>query len=169
MRRSGVVRVALLAFALSAPSKGALAQASAPAAPATQAYDSAALRVRHGIFRTSVVRGPEDALVTHVGFGTPPLRDLFSRSEAATASFERFTRDHARSSWTGLLGGIGWVGGLIAGARGDEELAAVFSIGGTVFSMGSGIFRTRADEHLSKAVWGYNASLLRVPTPDSGP
>jgi hypothetical protein len=64
-----------------------------------------------------------------------------------------------------LLGGIGFVGGLIAGARGDDRWAAAFSVGGTVFSMGSGIFRTRANEHLSKTIWWYNASLLSAPPP----
>lgn len=160
MTLSSLARAALLALAVSALPADVGGQAGDGAGRHTAAYDTAALRVRHGLFRTSVVRGPEDVLVTHIGFGTPPLRELFSGSAGASASFERFARDHARSSWMGLLGGIGFVGGLIAGARGDDRLAATLSIGGTVFSMGSGIFSTRAREHLSKAVWWYNASLV---------
>lgn len=147
--------LALVVWAIPASASGQ----AATGAPRLEADDTLALRVRYRLLGTTIVRGPADAQVARIGFGTPPLRDLFAGSEEAAASFERFSKEHARSSWTGLLGGIGFVGGMVAGARGEERWAAALSIGGTVFSMGSGVFRTRANEHLSKAIWWYNASL----------
>jgi hypothetical protein len=125
-----------------------------------EAFDSCALRVRHGLFRTEIVRGTEGLRVAGIGWGNPPLGELFARSPRATVSFEAFRRDHIRSSWMTALGGIEIVGGLVARARDHEDWARALTIGGIVVEVAGMIFRARADEHLSDAIWWYNRSLL---------
>jgi hypothetical protein len=151
--------IALLTFLVLGAPTVTHGQTSTQAPPGCDAYDSCALRVQYRLLGTKIVRGTDDTDVARIGFGAPALQELFARSDRASISFDQFREDHLRSSWLGLLGGIGFVGGLVAGARGNEELAAGLSIGGTVFSVGSGIFVTRSREHLSKAVWWYNESL----------
>lgn len=43
-----------------------------------------------------------------------------------------------------------------------NELAASLSISGVVIELVGMVFRRRADEHLSQAIWWYNESLTRV-------
>lgn len=164
-------RAALLALALFAAPSSLHGQADPSLHAACDAYERCALRVRHGFFTTRIVRGTDDTELARLGFGAPPLDDVFSLSDEAAVSFQRFRTAHVRSSWMGLLGGIGFVGGLVAGARGHHDWAAGLSLGGSVFSLGAGAFRTRADEHLSRAVWWHNASLAggRVPAPPGAP
>lgn len=147
-----------LLLALLSPA-GILAQSARPDAAGCDAYAACALRVQHRLFKTNVVRGSGDEVVAQIGFRTPPLENLFARSPEAALDFALFREDHRRSAWLGFLGGVGFLGGLIAGAKGEEGWAAGLSLGGTVFSMGSGLFRTKANEHMSSAIWWHNGSL----------
>jgi hypothetical protein len=58
-----------------------------------------------------------------------------------------------------VLGGIEIVGGLVARSQGEDDWAMALSISGIVIEVVGTVFRTRADEHLSKAIWWHNASL----------
>jgi hypothetical protein len=124
-------------------------------------FEDCALRVKYGFLRTEVVRGTENSRVARIGLGTPPLHELFSRSERAALSFERFRVDHKRSSWLTIVGGIEIAAGLVARSQDNEGLAAALSISGFVIEIAAMVFRTRADEHLSQAIWWYNESLPR--------
>jgi hypothetical protein len=121
--------------------------------------EACALRVRYRLFRTEVVRGPEDLRVARIGFGAPPLEEIFSRSHEASLSFERFGKNHNRSSWLRVLGGIEIAAGLVARSLDEEDWAVGLSISGVVIEMAAMLFRTRANEHLSRAIWWYNRSL----------
>ena len=161
MTLSSASRIAFLSFVFLGAPKVTHGQTSAQTILDCDAYASCALRVQYGLLNTKIVRGTESTDLARIGLGTPPLEALFARSDPSAISFDLFSADHARSSWLAVLGGIGFVGGLIAGARGDEDWAAGFSIGGTAFEVGAAIFRTKANEHLSKAIWWYNESLTR--------
>lgn len=124
-------------------------------------FEDCALRVRHRLFRTEVVRGTEDSRVARIGLGTPPLNELFSRSEPATLSFERFRVDHRRSSWLTILGGIEIAAGLIARSQKNPDWVRPVFISGVIIELAAMVFQTRADEHLSQAIWWYNESLAR--------
>ena len=156
---SALVRAfGLTAILALGPFTGAQAQASAASETCTE-YAACALRVKHGFFKTKIVRGADDTELADIGFRTPPVRDVFQVAPEALVAYDLFGADHRRSSWTGALGFAGFLGGMIAGAKGGDDWAAGLSVGGTVFSLISGIFRTKANEHLSGAVWHYNASL----------
>ena len=122
-------------------------------------YDNCALRVQHRFFSDKVVRGTESIHVARIGFGTPPLEDLFTRSDSAAVSFDQFRTDHSRSVWLTVLGGIEFIGGIVAESQGNDDLAVGLSIGGTIIEVAATIFRTRANEHLSNSIWWYNRSL----------
>jgi len=124
-----------------------------------EVFDSCALRVRHGLIRTEIVRGAEDTPVARIGFGTPPLHELFARSDRAAVSFDQFSVDHKRTSWLRVLGGIEIVGGLVARAQENDDWAMALSISGIAIEVAAAIFSTRADEHLSRAIWWHNESL----------
>lgn len=158
-------RVAVLALALFTLPSALDGQAGPAAQAVCDTYEGCALRLKYGLITTRIVRGADDAQVARLTFRPPPLEELFARSDPASASFQRFRTAHLRSSWMGLMGGIGFVGGLVAGAAGHHGWAAGLSIGGSVFSVGAGAFRTRANEHLSRAVWWHNASLAGEATP----
>jgi len=159
MTPSSASRIGLLTLLILGAPTVTHGQTRTQATRGCDAYDSCALRVQHHLFSNKIVRGTDDTEVARIGFRTPALQGLFARSDRAAISFDLFREDHVRSSWLGLLGGIGFVGGLVAGARGNKDWAAGLSISGTLFSVGSGIFRTKANEHLSKAIWLYNVSL----------
>jgi hypothetical protein len=91
--------------------------------------------------------------------GTPPLEQLFSRSDGSAVSFDRFRTDHRRASWLTVLGGLELIGGLVARSRDNDDWALALSISGVFIELTGMVFRIRADEHLSQAIWWYNASL----------
>jgi len=124
-----------------------------------EVFDSCALRVRHRLFRTEIVRGTEDTPIAEIGFGTPPLRELFARSDQAAMGFDRFRKSHGRASWMSVLGGLEFLGALVARSQEEDDWAMALSLSGVVIEVASMIFRTRADEHLSRAIWWYNESL----------
>ena len=159
MTLSSASRTGLLTLVLLGAPAVTHGQTRTQATPPCDTYDSCALRIQHHVFSTRIVRGEEDMEVAQIRFRTPALQELFARSDRAAISFDDFRQDHTRSAWLGLLGGIGFVGGLVAGAYESEEWAAGLSIGGTVFSVSAGVFRTKSLEHLSKAIWCYNQSL----------
>lgn len=169
MRAARAPVLVCLCLALAATPNAGQGQVVPLGASACDAYAGCALRVQHGLFSTRIVRGTDDTEMAKLGFGAPPLDDLFASSAEAAISFQRFRTAHVRSSWMGLLGGIGFVGGLVAGARGHHDWAAGLSLSGTAFSFGSGAFRTRANEHLSRAVWWHNATLADAMTPAATP
>jgi hypothetical protein len=126
-----------------------------------EVFASCALRVRYRLFRTEIVRGTESTHVARIGFGAPPLDELLSRSDRSAVSFDRFRQDHTKSSWLAVLGGLEIVGGLVARAQDNEDWAIGLSISGVVIEIAAVIFRTRANEHLSEAMWWYNESLAK--------
>jgi hypothetical protein len=139
------------------------AQDAPPSILGCDVYESCALRVQYRFFRNEVVRGPESTSVTRIGLGTPPLEELFARSDSALVSFHEFRKDHIRSSWLMVLGGLEFVGSLVAEANGKDDLAVGLSIGGIVLEVIGAVFRTKADEHMSKAIWWHNESLAAGP------
>jgi hypothetical protein len=161
MTFSSACRVTVLLLAgLGLPTM-AQAQAGAQTLLGCDVYDSCALRVRHGLLRTEIVRGTEDTPVAEIGFGTPPLEELFARSDQAALGFDRFSRDHKRASWLAVLGAAEIVGGLVARSQGEDDWAMALSISGIVIEVVGTVFRTRADEHLSTAIWWHNESLSK--------
>ena len=124
-----------------------------------EVFDRCALRVRHRLLRTEIVRGTDDTRVAEIGFGTPPVEELFARSDQAALGFHRFRKDHRRASWMTVLGGLELVGGLVARSQGEDDWAMALSISGVVIEVAARIFRIRADDHLSTAIWWYNESL----------
>ena len=54
---------------------------------------------------------------------------------------------------------MAFIGGLVAESQGNEDWAVGLSIGGTIVEVFAAIFRSKADEHLSHAIWWYNESL----------
>jgi len=128
--------------------------------PGCDAYEDCALRVQYRLFRTEIVRGMESNRVARIGLGTPPLDEILSRSRRATVSFEGYREDHRRSSWLTVLGGIEIMAGLVARAQDKEDWAVALSISGVLIEVGARIFNSRANEHLSEAVWWYNESLV---------
>lgn len=124
-----------------------------------EAFDDCALRIRHRLIRTEIVQGTESIEVARIGLRNPPLQDLFARSDRAAVSFDEFRKDHRRASWLTVLGGIEIIGALVARAQDNEDWANALSISGIVIEVAGMIFRTRADEHLSDAIWWYNRSL----------
>jgi hypothetical protein len=140
---------------------GAHGQTANQAILGCDVFEDCALRVRYRLFRTEIVRGTESTRVARVGLGTPPLEELFSRSDRAALSFERFRKEHRRSSWLTVLGGIEIAAGLVARAQDSEDWAVALSVTGVVIELAGMLFRTRADEHLSAAIWWYNESLAR--------
>jgi hypothetical protein len=135
------------------------AQAGSQEISGCSVFEDCALRVQYGFLRTEVVRGTEDIRVARIGLGTPALDELFSRSDTAALSFESFRVDHRRSSWLKVLGGVEIAAGLIARSRDNEDWARALSVSGIVLELVGMVFRTRADEHLSRAIWWYNESL----------
>jgi hypothetical protein len=127
--------------------------------PVCEAYNTCALRVQYRLLGTEIVRGAENTRVARIGWGTPPLEELFARSDQATTRFDRFRTDHGRASWLAVLGGIEIIGGLVARSQGADDWALGLSISGVAVEVAARIFSTRADEHLSQAIWWYNASL----------
>ncbi len=136
----------------SAKNPGASAQPEA----GCHVYDQCALRVQHHILSTWIVRGAEETRVARIGFRPPRLQGLFQASEPAALAFRQFRSHHARSSWLAILGGLEIVGGMVARANGKDDWALGLSIGGTVFELAAGIFRMKANEHLSTSIWWYN-------------
>ena len=161
MTRSNAPRIAFLLFVFLGAPTVTHGQTNVESNLNCDAYASCSLRVQHGLLNTRIVRGAESTHLARIGLGTPPLEELFARTDASAISFDQFSADHARSSWLAVLGGIGFVGGMIARARGNEDWAAGLSIGGTVFEVGAAIFTRKAAEHLSQAIWWYNESLSR--------
>jgi len=148
----------VLLAGLGAPT-AARGQADDPALLDCQEFDRCALRVRHRLFGTEIARGTEDMPIAELGFRAPPLGDLFARSEQAALGFQRFQKNHRRASWMSVLGGLEFVGALVARSQGEDDWAVGLSISGVAIEVVAMIFRTRADEHLSSAIWWYNASL----------
>lgn len=159
MTFSSASRTAVLLLAGLGVPTFALGQATPRNILDCEVFDSCALRVRHGLFRTEIVRGTEDTPIAEIGFGTPPLQELFARSDQAALGFDRFRTSHTRASWMSVLGGLEFVGALVARSQGEDDWAMGLSIGGVVIEVAAMIFRTRADEYLSKAIWWYNESL----------
>jgi hypothetical protein len=149
----------VILVALLAPPTAISGQWAPKEVPGQEVFDRSALRLRHRLFRAEVVRGSESISVARIGLGTPPLGDLFSRSDEATLSFDEFRKDHKRGSWLTVLGGLELLGSLVARSQDSEDWAMALSISGVVIEGAGMIFRTRADEHLSQAIWWYNASL----------
>jgi hypothetical protein len=159
MTFSSASRIAVLLLAGLGVPTVAQSQAGTQNILGCDVYDSCALRVRHRLLRTEIVRGTEDTPIAEIGFGTPPLEELFARSDQAALGFDGFRKDHKRASWMTVLGGIEIVGGLVARSQGEDDWAMALSISGIVIEVVGTVFRTRADEHLSKAIWWHNASL----------
>jgi hypothetical protein len=134
----------------------AYGQAENPELVDCQVSDRCALRVRHGLFGTEIVRGTEDRPIAEIGFRATPLGELFARSDQAAHDFDRFGTNHRRASWMSVLGGVELVGALVARSQGEDDRAMALSISGVAIEVVAMIFRTRADEHLSRAIWWYN-------------
>jgi hypothetical protein len=159
MTLSGSLQIAVLLFVFSGTPAVIHGQTDTQTTLDCDIYDDCALRVQHNLLSSNIVRGPESTRVARIGFGTPPLENLFARSEVAAASFGLFRTDHTRASWLTVLGGVEFLAGIIAGARGNDDLAMALAIGGTVIEVVGAIFRTKANEHLSHSIWWYNQSL----------
>ena len=61
-------------------------QVSKPEILDCQVFDGCALRIRHRLFGTEIVRGTQDTPIAEIGFRTPPLEELFARSQGAGSS-----------------------------------------------------------------------------------
>lgn len=152
----------VLLGALAFPS-GAYGQAGPQDILDCEVFGDCALRVRHRLFGTEIVRGTEDTPVAEIGFRAPPLGELFARSDQAALGFDRFRKNHRRASWMSVLGGLEFVGALVARSQGEDDWAMALSVSGVVIEVASRIFRTRAKEQLSSAIWWYNESLSVGP------
>lgn len=159
MTLTGASRIAFLLLSFLGLPSVAHGQAGTQGNLGCDVYDSCALRVQHRFFSDRVVRGTEGIQVARIGFGTPPLEELFSRSDSAAVSFDQFRTDHSRSVWLTVLGGIEFIGGLVAESQGYDDLAVGLSISGIMIEVAATIFRTKANEHLSNSIWWYNRSL----------
>ena len=81
-------RTAVLVLALLGLPVAAQGQARVEEGAACEVYEDCALRVRHRLLATEIVRGAADIPVAEIGWGAPPIEALFARSDRAALSFD---------------------------------------------------------------------------------
>jgi hypothetical protein len=94
MTFSSASRIAVLLLAGLGVPTVAQSQAGTQNILGCDVYDSCALRVRHRLLRTEIVRGTEDTPIAEIGFGPPPSRSSSPgriRQPSVLMGFERTT------------------------------------------------------------------------------
>jgi yecA family protein len=97
----------------------------------------------------------------------PEFRDLEEAEEVMGALMQLYNSRQLRRLPEGPQAGVmadspGWtgaLGSLVARSQDREDWATALSVSGVVIEAAGMVFSTRADEHLSQAIWWYNVSL----------
>jgi hypothetical protein len=135
---------------------------SAAQTPEGCTYDSCALRLRYGLFRTHLVQGRAEQQLASLGLFPPAVPLFAERSDTAARYYASFRRRHTSGAILGLAGAIAVTAGLLA-YDSDNDLGVTLVIGGGLLGIGGGIQATRGRDQLSQAVWWYNRTLPAAP------
>jgi hypothetical protein len=130
-------------------------------------YAACALRIETGGFfsGSSIVRGVTGEKVAGIG-GHPVLDSLFRASDSAAAWYGRFEKSHRTATWLSRTGALlflasGFVPLVTDRSDTTEAVWLGLSIGGLGFAVASSFPGRSAQRSMSRAIWWYNADLVR--------
>lgn len=128
-------------------------------------YDRCALRLQVGPFSDRIVQGTSATLVSRLGPFAPRIDLLARAGDSARTYYEDFRTSQNRG---GVLNLVAFVASAVAGfvwdyRRPPQDAVWVLLGVGAGFNIAGTINIRKSRDHLHKAIWFYNRSLVAAP------
>ena len=127
-------------------------------------YRVCALRIRVHTFSSELVQGETEERVAGLGFFPGEMPLFAERSAAAGLHYESYRSARNTADWM-AVGALAALGTAIVAlvAEGGELVIAGSAVAFLGLTFGASIKGAQASDHLSLAIWSYNATLPHEP------